>query len=88
MCLIVQINRENHPNITEHPAFVVVNVTIFLQIFAVLLECVNYARKRNFPLPRMEDIIDTLGESNAQIFSSFDMFSGYWQINLDPRTKH
>lgn len=36
----------------------------------------------------MEDIIDTLGESNAQIFSSLDMFSGYWQLNVDPRTKH
>ena len=27
-------------------------------------------------------------ESNAQIFSSLDMFSGYWQLNLDSKTKH
>lgn len=45
MCPIVQINIENHPNITEHPAFVVVSVTIFLHNVALLLEYVDYARK-------------------------------------------
>lgn len=42
---IVQSNRENHPDITDHLAFVVVSVTIFIHNVAVLLECVDYARK-------------------------------------------
>lgn len=45
MCLIVPINSENHPDITEHLAFVAVSVTIFLHIVAVSLECVDYVRK-------------------------------------------
>lgn len=45
MCPIVQIKRENHLNITEPPAFVVGSVTIFLHNVAVLLECIDNARK-------------------------------------------
>ena len=42
----------------------------------------------NFPLPRLDDIIDTIAESKAQIFSVMDMANGFWQIPLDPTTKH
>jgi len=44
-------------------------------------------KPQNYPLPRMQDIFDALGESKGQIFSSLDMFSGYWQLKFDPRTK-
>lgn len=42
----------------------------------------------SFPLPRLEDVFDTLGESKAQVFSVLDLASGYWQIPLHPETKH
>lgn len=42
----------------------------------------------HFPLPRLEDIFDTVGEARASYFSTLDMFSGYWQIPLCPTTKH
>lgn len=45
MCPNVQIKRENHLNITEPPAFVVVTMTIFLHYVAVLLEYMDFARK-------------------------------------------
>ena len=38
-------------------------------------------RRDVYPLPRIDDILDTLGE--AKYFSSLDLASGYWQIELD-----
>lgn len=49
--------------------------------------CVDYRRfnaitwKDIYPLPRVDDILDALGE--ARYFSSLDLASGYWQVELD-----
>ena len=54
--------------------------------------CVDYRRLKNFtikdayPLPRIDESLDQL--SGAQWFSTLDMNSGYWQIELDPTDKH
>lgn len=56
--------------------------------------CVDYRElnKRTkpffFPLPRLEDVFDSLGSSRAQIFSTLDLLSGYWQVGMDPETAH
>ena len=53
--------------------------------------CVDYrrlnsiTRKDVYPLPRIEDILDTLG--GAKYFSSLDLLSGYWQVELDDDAK-
>ena len=53
--------------------------------------CVEYRRlnsltvKDSYPLPRMEDCLDSLGE--AQYFTVLDCNSGYWQIPVDPRDR-
>ena len=53
--------------------------------------CVDYRRlnavtkKDVYPLPRIDDILDTLSE--AKYFSTLDLASGYWQIEMDPATK-
>ena len=50
--------------------------------------CVDYRRLNSvtkadtFPLPRMDDILDQLG--NCKIFSTLDLKSGYWQIMVHP----
>ena len=50
--------------------------------------CVDYRRfnsvtkKDDFPLPRVDDSLDALGES--ELFSTLDLTSGYWQVELDP----
>ena len=50
--------------------------------------CIDYRRlngitkKDVYPLPRVDDILDTLGD--AKYFSSLDLASGYWQVMLDP----
>ena len=50
--------------------------------------CVDYrklnsvTRRDCFPLPRVDDILDSL--SDAQWFSTFDLRSGYWQVELNP----
>ena len=42
----------------------------------------------SFPLPRLEDVWDLVGESKATVFSTLDLASGFWQIQLDLETKH
>ena len=37
-------------------------------------------------LPRIDIILDSLGGSIY--YTSFDLIAGYWQIDLDPETKH
>jgi hypothetical protein len=39
-------------------------------------------KKDVYPLPRIEDILDTIGR--AQYFTTLDLSAGYWQIQLDP----
>jgi predicted aspartyl protease len=41
-----------------------------------------------FPLPRHSDVVDTLGESKASIFSTLDLAQAFFQTELDPATKH
>ena len=54
--------------------------------------CVKY-RKLNqvtvkdcYPLPRFDDTIDAL--HGSQYFTTLDLFSGYWQIEIDEPDKH
>ena len=48
--------------------------------------CVDYrklnsvTKKDQYPLPRIEDILDTLG--GMRYFSTLDLASGYWQIEM------
>ena len=50
--------------------------------------CVHYRRLNSvtkadtFPLPRMDDILDQLGD--CKFFSTLDLKSGYWQIRVHP----
>ena len=54
--------------------------------------CIDYralnevTRKDVFPLPLIEECIDTL--SGTRYFSTLDMASGYWQINLAEEDRH
>ena len=50
--------------------------------------CVDYrelnsvTRQDAFPLPRIDDLLDQLGQSHY--FSTLDLASGYWQIRVHP----
>ena len=41
-------------------------------------------KKDVYPLPRVEDILDTLGKT--MYFTSLDLASGYWQVKLNEDT--
>lgn len=53
--------------------------------------CVDYrrlnkvTRKDVYPLPRIDDALDRL--CNARYFSSMDLKSGYWQVEVDERDR-
>ena len=53
--------------------------------------CVDFRRlnaittKDVYPLPRVDDILDTLAE--CKYFSSLDLASGYWQVELDAESR-
>lgn len=56
--------------------------------------CVDY-RKLNkqttamsFPIPRVDDVFDTVAHSKASVFSVLDAASGFWQVPLSEKTKH
>ena len=55
--------------------------------------CVDY-RKLNsvtvsdvYPLPRIADALDTLGTAKPQYFSTLDLQSGYWQVEMSEESK-
>ena len=57
--------------------------------FAIDYRRLNRVTKpMSFPMPRLDDIFDTVGSSSAKIFTTLDLASGFWQIPLDPETKH
>ena len=43
---------------------------------------------QTFPTVRLEDVFNAIGQNKANIFSTLDLASGYWQIALDEETKH
>ena len=54
--------------------------------------CVDFRRlnnitiKDNYPLPRIEDSLDAL--AGSKYFSSIDLTSGFWQVELDDESKN
>ena len=52
--------------------------------------CVDYrklnsvTRKDVYPLPRVDDILDSIGKTPARYFSKLDLRSGYWQVKMVP----
>ena len=40
------------------------------------------------PHPPLECVFDTIGQAKARIFSTLDLASGFWQIPMDPSTRH
>ena len=54
--------------------------------------CVDYRRlnaetvRDSYPIPRMDECIDSLGD--AQLFSTLDANSGYWQIEMAEEDKN
>ena len=53
--------------------------------------CIDYrqlnsvTKADNFPLPRIDDLLDQLGKS--QYFSTLDLATGYWQIRVHPESQ-
>ena len=44
--------------------------------------------KQSFPVQRLEDVWDLIGEQKSKFFTTLDLASGFWQIAMDEETKH
>ena len=56
--------------------------------FAVDYRKLNKISKpQAYPLPKLTDIFDAIGESNAKFFSSLDLGKAFWQVPLDPESR-
>ena len=40
------------------------------------------------PTPRMDDIIDALGQTKPKFMSVLDLFSGYWKCEVHENSRH
>ena len=55
--------------------------------------CIDYRKinkitvPQHFAMPRLDDAIDTVAQSRAEIFSVLDLMSGYFQVGMDPESK-
>jgi hypothetical protein len=53
--------------------------------------CIDYrelnsiTRKDAYPLPRIDEMLDSFGK--AKWFTSLDLISGYWQVEVDPKDR-
>ena len=45
-------------------------------------------RPQSFPLPRLEDVWDAIGEKKATIFSTLDFSNSFHQLGMDPQSAH
>ena len=45
----------------------------------------NVTKKDAYPLPRIDDTLDSLG--GAKYFSTLDLQSGYWQVDVDSQSR-
>ena len=43
------------------------------------------ARKDAYPLPRIDDILDTV--AGSRWFTTLDLLSGYWQVEVDEQDR-
>ncbi len=43
----------------------------------------DVTQKDTYPLPWIDDTLDAL--RGSQYFSTLDLYSGYWQVNMDPK---
>jgi hypothetical protein len=41
-----------------------------------------------YPLPRLDDVFDAIGQANATIYTKLDLTSAYFQLALDDKSKH
>ena len=56
--------------------------------FATDFRAVNQVtRVMNFPLPRSDDVVDTIAASKAVYFTVLDLASGFWQIPVSESSK-
>ena len=40
-----------------------------------------------YPLPRLDDVFDAIGQANATIYTKLDLTSAYCQLGLDDNSK-
>lgn len=45
------------------------------------------SKQQDYPIPRLSDIFDAVGEAKAQHFTSLDLGKAFWQVPLDEESK-
>ena len=68
------------------PVVIVTNKDGSLRLCVDYRKLNSYSTRDAFPLPRMKEALEALGQ--AKYFSTLDLTSGYWQVEVAEHDKH
>ena len=56
-------------------------------LLLIILLLNKSSKPQSYPIPRLSDVFDAIGEANAQYFTLLDLGKAFWQVPLSEESK-